>query len=50
MSLCTMSANPVYCCLVGGGASFGGEAGITSEVDGIIEQLMVAMSIGQTVG
>ncbi len=45
-----MSVNPVNCPLAGGGGSFGGEAGMSSEVDGIIEQLMVAMSIGQTVG
>ncbi len=45
-----MSASPMYRPLAGGGASFEGEAGMSSEVDGIIEQLMVAMSIGQTVG
>ena len=41
---------PVYCPFAGGGGSFEGRAGMSSEVDGIIEKLMVAMSIGQTVG
>ena len=45
-----MSAKPVYRPLAGSGGSFGGEAGMSSDVDGVIEQLMVAMSIGQTVG
>lgn len=45
-----MSVNPAFHLLAGGGASFGDENGMSSEVDGIIEQLMVAMSIGQTVG
>lgn len=45
-----MFADPVCCTLAGNGASIGGGAGMSSEVDGIIEQLMVAMSVGQTVG
>ncbi|KAL0033157.1 hypothetical protein WJX79_005908 [Trebouxia sp. C0005] len=44
------SADSAATAIAGGGASFGDENGMSSEVDGIIEQLMVAMSIGQTVG
>lgn len=42
LALCIVTA--------GSGGSLGVRAGVVGEVDGILEELMIAMSIGQTVG